>query len=107
MAATIAWLECKVSAGQFSEEFAVSACDHQGHAFSLFVNQAYVEFDRQAVAHGIDSDGRLKVVVLKEQQDLVLVKLPARTFENGSMVTVIRTQLDYSQSPSQISGPTA
>jgi hypothetical protein len=88
------WLRCKISPGQFSEEYAVSARDYQNVQFSLFVNESFVEHECPEISEGVECNGRLLVIVLDEKQDLALIRLPGRTFENGSTVTVRDNQLE-------------
>lgn len=87
------WLQCVVSEGQFSDEYAVRARTADGTEFSLFVPQEFVEVDHppteQAALPAV-----VRVDVLDEQQDLVLVRLPRQTLENGRSVTVSRAQLE-------------
>jgi len=87
-----AWLICTISLGQFSDELAVYGKAHDGTGFSLFVPQDDVECDTLST-EGDEVKGRLKVTVLKESGNLVLVKLPASTLENGTSITVSREQL--------------
>ncbi len=95
------WLECNISSGQFSSELAVSAVDYIGSEFSLFTNQENVEFDANQLLERGETEGRMRVVILDENKDLSLVRLPARTFENGSTVTVKKSQLE-TREPSRI-----
>jgi hypothetical protein len=98
MAPYTQWLMCEASAGQFSGEVAVSGSDSQGHPFSLFVAVANVEFDADLIAgKSVDKHARVKVTVIDENDGLKLVRLPGRTFENGSTVTVSAHQLQSAE----------
>ncbi len=94
MDARTTWLKCMISPGQFTGEFAISAQDHTGGTFSLFVNCDFVEHECGEIEEGIECEGRLLVLVLEERQGLSLIKLPGRTFANGSIVTVRSDQLE-------------
>jgi hypothetical protein len=100
MLAQDAMLRCMISTGQFSEEVAVSGQDYAGAQYSFFISRKFVEFEGEP-ARGCEVDGWLRVRVLDRKQDLVLVRLPGRTFENGSTITVHQTQLDGSHLPGQ------
>lgn len=80
------WLKCRASAGQFQKELAVSGQDRAGNGFSMFV-------DRDLVV-GESEHALLKVIGLASEGELVLVRLPGRTFENGQTITVRRSQLE-------------
>lgn len=98
MASQITWLKCKVSPGQFSGEYAVSAIDHAGAEFSLFTADSNVEHECEEIGEGSECKGRVRVVVLGEKGDLTLVRLPGRTFANGSTVTVRSDQIEVGES---------
>jgi hypothetical protein len=89
-----AWLICKVSPGQFSEEYAINAMDHNGAEFSLFVSKSNVEHCCGEIEEGDECEGRIRVTVLKEEHPLALIRLPGRTFANGSTVTVKSDRLE-------------
>src|SRR5262249_30515164 len=82
------WLAAMVSPGQFPTEYAVSGVQHNGKVFSLFA-------PREAVAAPPSGEGPgwLRVEVAASVGDLVLVRLPAETFENGHYVTVHAREL--------------
>jgi len=82
------WLPCSVSPGQFPSEYAVSGVQHNGRPFSLFAPLATVS----SVTPG-SAEGLLQVEIVDRKGDLVLVRLPAQTFENGQYVTVKAAQL--------------
>ena len=86
------WLQCSVSVGQFTDEYAVEARDFHGRLFSLFVPAEYVEYDDDQSATQPGA-GWIRVQVLAEEGNLVLVRLPGTPFENGAAVTVERMQV--------------
>ncbi len=81
------WLPCSVSPGQFPNEYAISGAQYNGKPFSLFAPQETVRLTADA------GDGFLQVDILDRKGDLVLVRLPAQTFENGQYITVQAVQL--------------
>jgi hypothetical protein len=87
-------LRCRISPGQFSGELAVSAQDFKDVKFSLFVDSAHVEHECPEIGDGVECDGRLIVDILEQKQGLALIRLPGRTFGNGSTVTVRTSQLE-------------
>jgi hypothetical protein len=98
MTQQFAWLKCYVSPGQFSEEFAVRASDYQGRQFSLFVNREFIAIDHEPTA-AMEQRGQLKIRILEMKDALALVRLPSRTFENGSTVTVRQAELERAAEP--------
>jgi hypothetical protein len=82
------WLACSVSSGQFPSEYAVSGIQHNGKSFSLFAPRETVS----APLAG-EGPGLMHVEVVDRKGDLVLVRLPAQTFENGQYVTVNAAEL--------------
>jgi hypothetical protein len=89
-----AWLNCTISSGQFSDEFAVSGRDFQGNGFSFFAPANCVR-PNSAPPEGAEAPARVLVVILGQRDDLTLVQLPATTFDNGATVTVREDQLAY------------
>lgn len=87
------WLRCSVSEGQFSDEFAVSAQTFDEGEFSLFVPDEFVELEG-SLDEQQSVPGWVRVDVLDQKDDLVLVRLPRQTLENGRSVTVRRSQLE-------------
>lgn len=87
-------LRCQVSPGMFSGERAVRGSSAHGDEFSLFVPEELVEC-REPVVEGGVIDGWLQVAVLAREGNLVLVRLPGQTFENGQTVTVRDSQLEF------------
>jgi hypothetical protein len=83
-----AMLSCSISSGQFPNEYAVAGTQHDGKGFSLFVPKEFVREVKD------DSHSALlKVERIDQKGDLVLVRLPAQTFENGQYVTVKMSDL--------------
>jgi hypothetical protein len=82
------WLHCSVSPGQFPDEYAVGGKQYNGKRFSLFAPRELV---RLATAE--EGKGLLQVEVVDRKDDLVLVRLPEESFENGQYVTVQEAQL--------------
>lgn len=83
------WLRCSVGPGQFPDEFAVGGEKFDGRPFSLFAPRPTVQPPKQ-ISSG---EGLLRVRVFERKGDLVLVKLPGQTFENGYFITVRTHQL--------------
>src|SRR5258708_7504254 len=81
------WLQCKLSPGQFEGEFGVDGEQHDGSAFSLFAPKASIKFDEEPTTEKASS-GWVKVQVLQQREDLLLVRLPRETFQSGYFVTV-------------------
>lgn len=92
------WLACKISRGQFSEEFAVQGELFDGSGFSLFAREPDLEFE---VAPSEDEhvEGYIKVEALEWNKDrgLALVQLPGETLENGRTITVRIDQLQKAE----------
>jgi hypothetical protein len=82
------WLPCSVSPGQFPSEYAVAGVQHNGKPFSLFAPRAMV-----LAPPSEEGQGLVRVEVVGRRDDLVLVRLPAETFENGQYVTVTAGEL--------------
>jgi hypothetical protein len=82
------WLKCRVSAGQFPNEYAVSGEQYNGLPYSLFAPSESV------VAPEIgEGEGQIRVEILDKKAHLALVRLPAETFENGQLITVSAAEL--------------
>lgn len=81
------WLDCTISPGQFSGEFAVRGELFNDAGFSLFVEEEYVRFRDEPV---VDKpvQGFVRITTLQKEDDLCLVALPQSTMENGCSVTV-------------------
>lgn len=87
------WLNCKVSSGQFTGEFAVQGEMFNAKGFSLFAPKECLNFDEGPVKKGKTVEGSIRVTKLQEKDDLVLVELPQPTFENGQTITVKSSQV--------------
>lgn len=85
-------LQCTVSAGQFTGEYAVAGRLFDGSLFSLFAPAADLTLDVTPSGNA-KIEGGIKVELLKRQGDLTLVRLPQATLENGQTVTVKMDQL--------------
>ena len=89
----IHWLKCKIGVGQFTGEFAVSGVEFNGKGFSLFVPEDVLEFDGDPVGDET-VNGWLQVAVTGQQDQLLLVRLPRQTLENGQSITVNQSQVE-------------
>jgi hypothetical protein len=87
------WLNCKISPGQFTGEFAVQGVMFNAKEFSLFAPKECLEFDEEHVKRGNTVQGSIRVTKLQEKDNLVLVALPQPTFENGQTITVKASQV--------------
>ena len=86
------WLKCEVAPGQFTGEYAAIGHQFDGKQFSLFVPEEYVDFD-ELPAEGGRVPARLLVEVW-QQGELIVIRLPRQTLENGQFVTVRADQLE-------------
>lgn len=86
------WLDCEISQGQFTGEYAVKARMFDETEFSLFVPKDFLNFSEEPT---IDKsvNGQISVSVTDQKDELVLVNLPRPTFENGRSITVKESQL--------------
>ena len=82
-----AWLNCIITPGQFSCEFAVEGKEHNGTPFSLFACEWDLKF-RSAPTGMERTQGAIRVEVMQTSGTLALVRLPQATMENGDAVTV-------------------
>jgi hypothetical protein len=85
-------LRCKVYPGMFSSEFAVVVEAFNGRAFSLFAPREKVRVDQEPTLDE-PADGWLKVQLLKQEGNLILVWLPDTTLESGQYLSVRLDQL--------------
>ena len=83
---TESWLRCKVSQGQFSIEYAVSGKRFDGEGFSLFAPKEFVDTPEEVTDETVD--GWLRVEILDQKGDLLLIRLPRPTLESGQSLTV-------------------
>ncbi len=91
------WLSCSVSPGQFPSEYAIAGVQHNGKPFSLFAPQETVSAPSSGEGLGL-----MRVEVVERRGDLVLVRLPAETFENGQYITVNAKALQPTPTPQQV-----
>lgn len=96
------WLQCEVSAGQFSTEAAIRGRDYSGEEFSLFVPARCV---RPETGLGDDwISGKVLVEVLQSRDGLSLVELPGQTFNNGRTITVRDDQIESAHRAQPVCG---
>lgn len=81
------WLDCTISPGQFTGEFAVQGNLYDGKGFSLFADKEDLKFKGEPTFDN-PVKGFISVVHFEKQGDLSLVALPRSTFENGQIITV-------------------
>lgn len=93
MEVILMWLQCQISQGQFTGEFAVRGEMFNKKEFSLFAPKKDLEFDEESVKKGGTVSGNIRVIKLQERDDLVLVELPQPVFENGQAITVKASQV--------------
>ena len=86
------WLECKITPGQFSGEYAVRGEMFDGTSFSLFAPKKDLMFSEEPSANK-PVKGLIRIVQGAQKNDLLLVSLPRPTFENGRTITVKKEQL--------------
>ena len=86
------WIDCTVSPGQFSVEYAVCGTLYNGGGFSLFAPREDVECEGTP-SWDEPLTGRLRVKLLQEKDEKQLVRLPREALENGYVVTVKTDQV--------------
>jgi hypothetical protein len=86
------WLRCLVSPGMFDNEIGVDGRQFDGSVFSFFGPDDAVE-PEQELTREKSVPGWVRVEILDRKGDLVLVKLPRQTFQNGAYITVTADQL--------------
>jgi hypothetical protein len=87
-----AWLTCKVSTGMFSSEYTVEGTSWDGIGFSLFAPKDDVVILADPMRQE-PVEGQMRVEVVEQKGDLVLVMLPRESLECGRYITVGRQQL--------------
>ncbi|MBW8000757.1 MAG: hypothetical protein FVQ80_01880 [Planctomycetes bacterium] len=88
------WLNCEISTGQFTGEFAVSGELFDNSGFSLFAQKEDLGFPKGKEPDENNSvHGTIRVTPLETKKDLVLVELPRPTLENGRSITVRTEQI--------------
>lgn len=88
------WLDCRVSPGQFSVEYAVCGTLYNGGGFSLFAPCEDVECEGTP-SWDEPLTGRLRVKILNQKDEKQLVRLPREALENGYFVTVKADQVHH------------
>jgi hypothetical protein len=87
------WLKCQVGLGMFSTEFAVEGRSADGTGFSLFAPEEYVEVD--PMPQGDESHpGYMRVAVMQQYPDAVLIRLPSEVLGGNYYVTVRPADLE-------------
>jgi len=80
------WLHCVVSPGQFSGEHGVEVRTSAGEVF-LFAPAEEIELPAGAQSD-YNGEAHIHVEIIEQKGDLLLVRLPRRTLENGQHITV-------------------
>ncbi len=86
------WLECTITPGQFTGEYAIQGKMFDKSEFSLFAPKKDLQFNQEPTRNQ-PVKGLIRVQPGAEKDDLILVSLPRPTFENGRTITVKKTQL--------------
>ncbi|MCK4291966.1 MAG: hypothetical protein KAY65_02120 [Planctomycetes bacterium] len=81
------WLDCTISPGQFTGEFAVQGKMFDATEFSLFAPKEDLKFSGKP-SWDKPVQGFIRVIPGASEGDLLLVSLPRPTFENGRTITV-------------------
>jgi putative intracellular protease/amidase len=90
---TEASISCTVSQGLFSSERGVFVELPDGRKVTAFVDKRDVIIDRDP-ARGEKVRGRVKVAVVEEKKDFVIVDLPQPTITGGPRLRVPKVFLD-------------
>ena len=94
------WLQCTVTAGQFDNEFGVAGHEFNGAVFSLFTPKETVRFSHPPTKDQTTT-GWVKVQVVQQRDNWVVVRLPRQTFQSGYCVTVRVDELEKDVKPSR------
>ena len=86
------WLECTITPGQYSGEYAIQGEMFDNTGFSLFAPKEDLRFPEEPTANK-PVQGLIRIVPGAQKDDLLLVSLPRPTFENGRTITVKKEQL--------------
>lgn len=86
------WLDCTISEGQFTGEFAVQGKMFDSTDFSLFAPKEVLRFEEEPTKNK-HVKGSIQVTSLEQKGDLSLITLPRPTFENGRTITVKTSQI--------------
>lgn len=88
------WLDCTISPGQFTGEFAIRGKMFDGTEFSLFSPKEYLEFEGEpSKDKSVNGRIRVRVIIGQQEDDLIMINLPRPTFENGQVITVKAEQI--------------
>jgi hypothetical protein len=87
------WLDCTISQGQFTGEFAIQGKMFDSTDFSLFAPREVLQFSSEEPTGNKRVKGAIRVTTLGCKDDLVLIALPRPTFENGRTITVKTSQV--------------
>lgn len=86
------WLECTISVGQFTGEFAVQGEMFDSTVFSLFAPRKDLRLSEEPTGDKC-VEGSIRVIPLEQKDELMLIALPRPTFENGRTITVKKNQV--------------
>ena len=86
------WLECTVTPGQFTGEYAIQGTMFDETEFSLFAPRADLRFEEEP-ERDRPVRGFIRIVPGIQKDNLILVNLPRPTFENGRSITIKKEQL--------------
>ena len=86
------WLDCTISPGQFTGEYAVQGKLFDNTGFSLFAEKEALKFDAEPTADK-PVKGLIRIVPGQQKDDLTLVTLPQPSLENGQTITVKAEQV--------------
>ena len=90
------WLECTITPGQFSGEYAIQGEMFDKSDFSLFAPRNELRFSGEPTSRE-PVKGLIHIVPGLQKDDLLLVSLPRPTFENGRTITVRKEQLQKAE----------
>ncbi|MBI4504216.1 MAG: hypothetical protein HY691_01665 [Chloroflexi bacterium] len=88
-----ATLRCEVSLGMFSHERSVAIQLQDGRRIAAFVDKRDVKVDREP-APDQKLPGRVRVSIVEDRGDSVVVDLPQPAVTEGTRVTVPKTLLE-------------
>lgn len=86
------WLECTISPGQFTGEYAVQGKLFDNTGFSLFAEKEDLKF-KEEPTEDKPVVGWIRIVLGPPKDNLLLVRLPQPTFENSQTITVKTNQV--------------
>ena len=88
------WLRCDLSPGMFDGEIGVQGQQFDGSAYGLFAPTDHVDCGGHTLARGACVPGLVRVDIIDRKDNLVLVKLPRQTLQDGAYITVTADQLE-------------